>query len=226
MQLAYLHFINVMVTFKIYNLYLLFSLLFLEPLHKNHKMKSHIVYLTCLLLAFFNSFAQSSERNRGVGPQCFCIPVGVTVQPVSSAPGCINNSVHQFTVSVCGTGPFTYQWKENSVNIFDGGMYSGTHTATLTIANPSFALDQKRYRCVVTNCNGNAAITDNNALINVKALDSHINKDGVTNNSDMLMLNQNFNSPCVSCPADINADGLIDNIDFLRLLGQFYQVCY
>lgn len=189
-------------------------------------MKTCFIYLISFLLAYSNVLSQGNSENRTVGPQCFCMPVGIITQPASSQAGCINNSVHQFTVSVCGTGPFTYQWKENSVNISDGGVYSGANTATLTITNPAYALNGKRYRCVITNCNGSAVITDNNAIINIKALDSDINKDGVTDNTDMLMLNQNFNTPCVSCPADINADGLIDNIDFLRLLGQFYQTCF
>lgn len=189
-------------------------------------MKKQFIFFIPFLIFSFRGICQRTAEARFTPPVCYCVPVAIVNQPISSTFGCINNSVHQFTVGVTGTGPFTYQWKENNINIVDSVNYTGSSTATLIITNPAFNLNGKRYRCVVTNCNGTAVITDNNAIINVKSLESDINKDGVTDNFDMLLLSQNFNSSCSPCASDINADGVIDNFDFLKLLGQFYQTCF
>ena len=97
-----------------------------------------------------------------------CTPVTIAVQPASSGIICNGLCKTSFVVQVSGTGPFTYQWQENSVNISDGGVYLGTSNDTLSITNATFALNNKTYRCIVTNCSGSKSdITDNKATLNI-----------------------------------------------------------
>jgi hypothetical protein len=47
-----------------------------------------------------------------------------------------------------GAGPITYEWQRDSVPLAEGGMYTGTKTATLSV-DPSLASDAGTYRCLV-----------------------------------------------------------------------------
>ena len=52
-----------------------------------------------------------------------------------------------------GSDPLTYQWQQNGINLGDGGEFSGSATATLTVS-PVSASDGGTYRCVVSNLGG------------------------------------------------------------------------
>lgn len=69
-----------------------------------------------------------------------------------------------FTVSATGKGSLAYQWQKNGVNVTNGGHYSGTATATLTIIEAD-GTDVASYRCVVTGDCGSA--TSNAATLTV-----------------------------------------------------------
>jgi len=59
------------------------------------------------------------------------------------------------SVAASGTGPLEYRWQKNQSNLSDGGHYSGTTSATLTISNADDN-DEADYRCVVSNNYGTA----------------------------------------------------------------------
>jgi hypothetical protein len=63
------------------------------------------------------------------------------------------------TFSVVATNVVTYQWQENSVNISDGGVYSGTNTNSLTLTGVTTAMGMsgRNYRVVVTGACGSPA---------------------------------------------------------------------
>lgn len=60
-----------------------------------------------------------------------------------------------FTVTASGDAPLSYHWQKNSVDLSNGGHYSGVTTATLTVSNADIN-DVADYRCVVTNSYGTA----------------------------------------------------------------------
>jgi hypothetical protein len=60
-----------------------------------------------------------------------------------------------FAVAATGDGALTYQWQKNTVNLSDGGHYSGCTTATLWVAAAD-TNDEANYRCVVTGVCGSA----------------------------------------------------------------------
>ena len=61
-----------------------------------------------------------------------------------------------FSVATAGSGPFTYQWQRNGVDLVDGSGVSGSTSATLTLLNPELA-DAGSYTVVVCNSAGSAA---------------------------------------------------------------------
>ncbi|MES2837845.1 MAG: choice-of-anchor L domain-containing protein [Bacteroidota bacterium] len=91
--------------------------------------------------------------------------VSITSQPLST--GVIVGGTTSFTVGATGSG-ITYQWlviDDFGFNfIFDGGNYSGTNTATLTVTNANIALDGNEYICQLFDDCGNFIMTNNATL--------------------------------------------------------------
>ena len=71
----------------------------------------------------------------------------ITQQPSNQtiAPG----GTASLGVTATGDGPLSYRWQKNQVDLVDGGHYSGTTTAALTVSSAD-SNDQASYRCVVT----------------------------------------------------------------------------
>ena len=98
------------------------------------------------------------------------VDLGGTMPAVTGQPGnqtvCSGGST-SFTVTATGSPAPTYQWREGTGNLTNGGNISGATTATLTI-NPVGTGDAAtNYNCVVTNANGSA--TSNNASLTVNS---------------------------------------------------------
>jgi hypothetical protein len=60
-------------------------------------------------------------------------PPTITQQPRSLSVVSFGSA--SFTVAATGSGPLSYQWRENGTNLVDGGNISGTTTTNLMIAN-------------------------------------------------------------------------------------------
>ncbi len=88
----------------------------------------------------------------------------ITQQPPSQtvAP----NGTAAFAVGATGEGPLGYRWQKNRADLVDGGHYSGTATATLTVSGADSG-DQASYRSVATAACGSA--TSNEATLTVKS---------------------------------------------------------
>ncbi|MGN6644994.1 MAG: beta strand repeat-containing protein [Cytophaga sp.] len=80
--------------------------------------------------------------------------VSVTVNPATAiaaqpaASAVCAGATTAFSVSATGLG-LTYMWKESGVNLSDGGIYSGTSTATLTLTGVTSAQNNKSYSVFV-----------------------------------------------------------------------------
>jgi hypothetical protein len=77
---------------------------------------------------------------------CTNIPLALVEHPANQviAPGGSAN----FRVAAFGTG-LKYQWQKNGANLADGGHYSGSTNAVLSVSNADTA-DVASYRCVVS----------------------------------------------------------------------------
>ncbi len=73
--------------------------------------------------------------------------VVINTQPVNQT--ICEGSTVVFSVGAIGTG-LTYQWRENAVNISNGGVYAGATTATLTLTNVPNTFNGRTYSVVVT----------------------------------------------------------------------------
>lgn len=87
-----------------------------------------------------------------------CIPVSIVAQPqpLIAAPG----SSATFTVAAAGTGPFSYFWFKDGVQI------AGAISATYGKLNLT-AADVGNYYCKVTNCSSVNEAISNNAYLNI-----------------------------------------------------------
>jgi hypothetical protein len=75
----------------------------------------------------------------------------ITQQPTDAFPAL--GGAAMFSIQAVGSGPLSYQWQKNNVNLSDGGHYAGCTTNTLTIVGAD-SNDEAPYRCVVTNAYG------------------------------------------------------------------------
>ena len=82
-------------------------------------------------------------------------PPSITQQPAATTlcPG--GTATFSVAATTTGSDPVTYQWQQNGINLGDGGHYSGSTTATLTVS-PVGANDGGNYRCVVSNLGGSS----------------------------------------------------------------------
>jgi gliding motility-associated-like protein len=74
-----------------------------------------------------------------------------------------------FQVTARGHGTLSYRWQVFNgsifINLFDGGVYSGTITKKLIITGAPYGMNGLLYRCIITDGQGNSNITDPARLI-------------------------------------------------------------
>jgi len=153
-----------------------------------------------------------------------CVAPSILVQPVSPPVSCIGSEILTFQVITDGTGPFTYQWQENGVNITDGIYYSGTQSAELDVRFPHYGFNGNHYQCVISNCSGTIITTDNLANLQLTTLTGDVNFDGTVSNSDFVDFLSYWQNSC-TCVYDLNNDGNVDLLDYLLLVGNFNKAC-
>ncbi len=96
-------------------------------------------------------------------------PPVITQQPTDQTV--VAGGTVSFAVLAGGSEPLNYRWQKNNANLSNGGHYSGSTTATLTITNANDS-DGASYRCVVTNAYGStnsasATLTVNSCIPSV-----------------------------------------------------------
>jgi hypothetical protein len=89
--------------------------------------------------------------------------VAINAIPTVSTSACVGGSV-SFSATAVGTG-VSYQWRNGTVNLVDGGNISGANSATLSI-NPVNALDvASNYNVVITGACSSVTSTSANASL-------------------------------------------------------------
>lgn len=134
--------------------------------------------------------------------------------------------IAQFSVTATGSAPLSYQWRRNTIDLSDGGEFSGAQSATLNI-NPALPASAGSYDCVVSSlCDSR---TSNAVALTVQVCacvpctaasptccKGDMDASGEMNGSDI----RQFADACISgtatgdvkCRADMNGDDVV-NID-------------
>mgnify|MGYP002783773056 CR=1 FL=1 len=119
------------------------------------------------------------------------------------------------TAKAVGTGPFTYRWRKNGVEI-DAIANPTAVTAMLSLSNAD-ATSIADYDCVIENGCG-VHITDAVPFILCTA---DLNCDGAVDDTDFQDFAFQYNvldcadpSMPAGCPSDLNSDGIVDDVDF------------
>jgi hypothetical protein len=88
----------------------------------------------------------------------------ITNQPASiTSPSGVTTNLH---VAALGSGPLTYQWQTNGLNLVNGSKYSGVTTPTLTISGAQVS-DSAAYTVIVSNTVTHTTITSSAAQLTV-----------------------------------------------------------
>jgi hypothetical protein len=99
--------------------------------------------------------------------------VSVTTQP-NNTTAC-EGAATSFTAGGSGTG-IIYQWQQNTgtgfTNIFNGGIYSGTNSPTLSLSPVNIAMNGYQYRCLLSNATCVTPGISNAATLTVNSLPS------------------------------------------------------
>lgn len=95
-------------------------------------------------------------------------PLSITQEPVDhSAP--LTGSV-QFTVQIAGgLAPITYRWQRNQTDLTEGGKYTGTNTATLTVGSLALTDNGSHYRVIITDAASNVVTSEEATLTVIPA---------------------------------------------------------
>ncbi|NWJ41806.1 MAG: M4 family metallopeptidase [Geothrix sp.] len=135
----------------------------------------------------------------------------IFTQPVS----CSVSAGTQVTFSVVagGTGPLSYQWRKDGVDI------PGARASSLTIPGAA-ARDEGSYQVLVTN--GQGSVLSAAATLKVLTIVFDLNADGSVNVLDLAWFLKHYapGVPVANSPADLNADGFVDDADLALLLAR------
>jgi hypothetical protein len=180
---------------------------------------------------FLHAMAYDSERGATVlfggntppaNPETWelraaCVAPSITAQPMPQSACRAGNAA--LTVATSGTGPFTYQWRKNSVEI-DATANPSAATATLQLSSLG-VLDAASYDCVVRNSCGE--VTTQHAALEICAAD--YNCDGFLDFFDYSDFVECFETGGCGGGADFNADGFVDFFDYADFVTAFEAGC-
>jgi len=114
----------------------------------------------------------------------------------------------QFTVAVGGaTG---YRWRKDGVSIFDGPLYGGAATATLTIFS-CVESDEANYSCAIISPCGNAISGNGRLTVDQLPCPADYNQDGGIDGADVDAFFADWENG--NSAADFNQDGGVDGAD-------------
>ncbi len=103
------------------------------------------------------------------------------------------NSTAQLPVVVDGTSPFTYQWRQDNVNLKDAGNVSGSTNSTLTIKGAT-AANIGNYTVVISNTLGTVTSTGAVLTVDVAETNSQVAQNGGFETGDFTFWTESGNS--------------------------------
>ena len=166
-------------------------------------------------------------------------PPAIANQPVAQTV--LNGSTVVFSVAATGTGPLSYQWQFNGVNLADGGKISGSATANVVEAGAT-ANDAGLYEVIVTSPWGSVtssvvALTVSSGLGNFKV--SYANgvvtvtgSGGIPGSKYLMQRSQDLITWVTLSVITVGSDGTVATTDSFGDLGgatppgAFYRVIY
>jgi hypothetical protein len=110
--------------------------------------------------------AASRQYSRNLSPAGTGIELVQTSQTIGVSP--ISNQAvlpggnATFTATAAGMAPLSYQWQREAIgsstwtNLSNGGAYSGSSTAVLSVASATSEMNGDLFRCVITNAGASA----------------------------------------------------------------------
>ncbi len=138
---------------------------------------------TAGLTAHLGALAAGANIGAGAPSHSMANPLGSALAtrtlPATGGNSVLRNTVVTFSVSVTGTGPFTYKWRKNEVEI--GGLGTTTNTAatTNTYSLGTAELNEDgSYDCVVSN--GLGPVTSNALVVDVFTVAPVVTLDAIS----------------------------------------------
>lgn len=112
--------------------------------------------------------------------------IGFTQQPGNQLVTVGQNAA--FSVTITGTGPFSYQWRRNGMALANASPFSGVTTSTLTLASATTS-EVGAYDVRITGgCNGTIGAVSNPAALNVRPCQGDFNDDNQFDSLDIQMI--------------------------------------
>lgn len=116
------------------------------------------------LTAHLGALAAGPNIGAGVASHSMANPLGSAIAtrtaPATSGTTVLRNTVVTFSVSITGTGPFSYRWRKDGVEVGGSGTTLNSNLTTNTYSIGTAELDEDgEYDCVVTN--GLGSVTSN-----------------------------------------------------------------
>lgn len=156
---------------------------------------------------------------------CFQVASGLEAASICSS------GAATFDVAAFGVGPFSYQWRKDSVPL-DVIANPTAATATLAITNAQ-AADAGRYDCVVTNDCGSVNGAQVQLMVDPSDLGAQGGihaRDGLRDNNDVVVfVNLYFEQqPAADVGRQgglLGSDGLFDNNDFIVFIDLYFSGC-
>ncbi len=133
--------------------------------------------------------------------------------------------IAMLTVAATGDGTLSYQWQKNSVDLADGGRYSGVTTDTLTVSDADGG-DAADYRCVITAGCGSATSDPATLTVGTPPVPGDFDHDDDVDQEDFGHMQHCLDTvapptdpDCADANLDNDTAGHVNQTDLLVFLG-------
>jgi hypothetical protein len=146
-------------------------------------------------------------------------PVEITTHPIANRYICNNGSTSFSTVINAHSQSYISQWQVDQgsgfVNLTNTAPYSNVTSLTMNITNATTAMNNYKYRCVITICSGNGPAYTNAGTLNVGAapvISSHPSPVFACVNDNAVFSVTGTGGPSLTYQWQVNQGGSFSNI--------------